>query len=665
MLLPQSHSNTPLPPSDPQLQDEYNEMVRASFPLPSTSKAKSDRKKPQLSVYVARGLLIESKAPVWLYGTSSEHSTLYQYNFHKAQNVYTTFIQTESPYYQPTPTPPAPWGNTLGKFPGDPTYKCGNDFDGCDESWAVILNRTQNINIGSAGTYSFFRTYSLDCVNQNTCQKALWLMTENYDRVRVQNMITIGSKYMFVADGKGVPVSENQAVMGNPKEVSWGQVSLVDVPTHGSAPFDWGDDDDWGYTDFEPCDITLDFKSLEELNDKKGTLKPHCWARHALDTLLYILEDAKTKYESAKDGYDSKFGTYSRLYRQQVSSQLEKCFSWSPHSPKNEDKAGPCNQFFSCVYQTGTWNSTVTPCPPPEADPGAKGEFHLYYMLKDEAGFYKYLAATYGIEKDWVKFDWFYEINHRDCKQHIGDPHETCQGRYDVRHNWATAKGDMKPPSPKEIFEKTGGGISNLQTSIIATSLELALGQWIGSAEEAVDTLAPAVFMVSQAVDSMNDIKDLATEVEEKERINLILTIVGAAVMLIPIVGQIGGALTSVAQIARIGLMLGLTADIAITALSIINDPDSAVAVLIGMAAGLNGVGRSPKTYRAGSAARRALDRKTLDGFGATFKKHNDVLEKIVPVKQVCKIGKRDEYTAAAAGGLTLTPVDYNVTLAL
>ncbi|KAL3429201.1 hypothetical protein BDV09DRAFT_200825 [Aspergillus tetrazonus] len=35
----------------------------------------------QVSIYVARGFLIEGTDATWLYGTSSEHSVYYQYNF--------------------------------------------------------------------------------------------------------------------------------------------------------------------------------------------------------------------------------------------------------------------------------------------------------------------------------------------------------------------------------------------------------------------------------------------------------------------------------------------------------------------------------------------------------------------------------------------------------
>ena len=47
----------------------------------------TDSSKSQVSVYGARGMLIESQSPSWFYGTGSEHAVLYQYQLYNAKNV--------------------------------------------------------------------------------------------------------------------------------------------------------------------------------------------------------------------------------------------------------------------------------------------------------------------------------------------------------------------------------------------------------------------------------------------------------------------------------------------------------------------------------------------------------------------------------------------------
>ena len=51
----------------------------------------------QINLYNGRGVLVESQGPVWMYGTSSEHSQLYNYQVANAKNVYMSAIQTETP----------------------------------------------------------------------------------------------------------------------------------------------------------------------------------------------------------------------------------------------------------------------------------------------------------------------------------------------------------------------------------------------------------------------------------------------------------------------------------------------------------------------------------------------------------------------------------------
>jgi len=230
--------------SDPDLVDANNTMV-------------------QNSVYVARGLLVESKNAVWLYGTSSEHAVMYQYNFHKAKDIFAGMIQTESPYYQPTPQPPAPFTSSVGVFRGDPDYTCtpGDEFNGCDESWAVIIRQSESIFVAGAGLYSWFSTYTQTCIAPRECQKVLMLLDDNGPSVRIQHLITIGAKYMAIMNGQAITAVANANVDSHP---FWSQVSVLDVTSNG-AQFDsliWVDPTIWHmaqpeFTCVPPCFVKV------------------------------------------------------------------------------------------------------------------------------------------------------------------------------------------------------------------------------------------------------------------------------------------------------------------------------------------------------------------------------------------------------------------------
>jgi hypothetical protein len=155
-------------------------------------------------VFSARGILVESTLGAWLYGTASEHSTIYQYNFYQAQNVYAGMIQTESPYYQPAPQPPAPFSASSENMPGDPDYSiCTSDstIAGCDSSWAIRITESSAIEIGGAGLYSWFDNYVQEpCVDSMNCQLAQVYIENTFGNVSIYNLITIGAVSMLIDD---------------------------------------------------------------------------------------------------------------------------------------------------------------------------------------------------------------------------------------------------------------------------------------------------------------------------------------------------------------------------------------------------------------------------------------------------------------------------------
>ncbi|KAK1767906.1 pectate lyase superfamily protein-domain-containing protein [Phialemonium atrogriseum] len=152
----------------------------------------------QINVYAARGILIESQGPTWLWGTAAEHAVLYQYQLSGAKNVVMGLIQTEAPYFQPSPKAPAPFEKGL-VFKDDPTFAdCPANSKTCAMAWSLRMVDSTNVYVISGGLYTWFQDYSQDCVNSgaNDCQLSTFYVEQSYD-VWIYNLITIGAIQMI------------------------------------------------------------------------------------------------------------------------------------------------------------------------------------------------------------------------------------------------------------------------------------------------------------------------------------------------------------------------------------------------------------------------------------------------------------------------------------
>ena len=160
----------------------------------------------QINVYAARGILIESQGPTWLWGTAAEHAVLYQYQLSGAENVVMGLVQTEAPYFQPTPKAPAPFEKGL-VFKDDPTFsECPASSPTCAMAWSLRMVDSANVYVITGGLYTWFQDYSQDCVNSgaNDCQLSTFYVEQSYD-VWVYNLVTIGAIQM-VSPLNGEPV---------------------------------------------------------------------------------------------------------------------------------------------------------------------------------------------------------------------------------------------------------------------------------------------------------------------------------------------------------------------------------------------------------------------------------------------------------------------------
>ncbi|KIM76034.1 glycoside hydrolase family 55 protein [Piloderma croceum F 1598] len=146
--------------------------------------------------YSGRGILSESGGPTWLIGTASEHHTLYEYSLVGAQNHYMGHIQTESPYYQPTPAAPAPFTTNVAY--SDPSY---GSFQ--TSAWALFVKKSHDILIYGAGLYSFFQNYDQSCYSSQTCQAQI-VDIDTGSQIQIYSLTTVGTTSQLSVSGKAV-----------------------------------------------------------------------------------------------------------------------------------------------------------------------------------------------------------------------------------------------------------------------------------------------------------------------------------------------------------------------------------------------------------------------------------------------------------------------------
>ncbi|QKX62004.1 uncharacterized protein TRUGW13939_09160 [Talaromyces rugulosus] len=160
----------------------------------------------KIDIYNGRGVLIESQNAVWLYGTSSEHSQLYEYQINNAKNVFMALIQTETPYWQSNPTALEPF-TPQSKW-SDPDFSTCTT-DSCRKAWGLRVLSSSDVLMYGGGLYSFFENYSQTCLDSEDCQENM--VEVDCSSVSLYGLSTKASVNMVTStDGKGlVAQSEN------------------------------------------------------------------------------------------------------------------------------------------------------------------------------------------------------------------------------------------------------------------------------------------------------------------------------------------------------------------------------------------------------------------------------------------------------------------------
>ena len=153
----------------------------------------------QINIYSGRGVLIESQGGgVWMYGTSAEHSQLYNYQLSNAKEIYMAAIQTETPYMQSNPDALSGGFAPQEKY-HDPDFSTCTTA-ACKKAWGLRVVNSSDVLVYGAGLYSFFDNYAQDCLATESCQENM-VDVQCSSQVHLWGLSTKASTNMVTRNG--------------------------------------------------------------------------------------------------------------------------------------------------------------------------------------------------------------------------------------------------------------------------------------------------------------------------------------------------------------------------------------------------------------------------------------------------------------------------------
>ncbi|KAK5652624.1 hypothetical protein OQA88_10217 [Cercophora sp. LCS_1] len=398
------------------------------------------------------------------------------------------------------------------------------------------------------------------------------------------------------------------------KDLNFGGVSdwAVDLQKDGKAGSEGTEIEamDLSY----PCELK-EYENLDDVIKDADKSSPQCIAMNAINALRKMLDGSMSGYDDAASGYDDVFGFYRDYMHDTLDERLR---------GMTLDGEKPLAAFFDCFYTKGEigkrQDASKYDCKnPPNA---YMQSYTFFWELRDKDGLNKTLSNE-GIDLDWVEFG-----EHRwkfRCEATSGGT-GTCMNFDKVHWGFPKGKDNFDVPNPKAVVDEARKNFDTITEQYDNMYMMLGLDTFSGSPADAVEILAMPVFLLSDAVDSMKEVKKIGQEERERRKKELILKILEGILFLVPFVGAAIGGLGRVgAGLARMLMAVEAIGSGGLGVYSLVENPEMApVAILAMVLGGLGSAGtRGAMRYRELRVAKGKLTADQKSKLGNSYKTHN------------------------------------------
>ncbi|KAL4804670.1 glycoside hydrolase superfamily [Aspergillus unguis] len=398
--------------------------------------------------------------------------------------------------------------------------------------------------------------------------------------------------------------------------------------------------DDW--PEYEPCPNIWFGGGLDGLQEAvdSGSFPTHCIPVQTLRELLTMLDMAYGNYTDVNNGYDEMFEYYVKYIEKVVPSVLTNAFMWNISITNRNaliPRIGYGMEYFDCQFPN---QDEVVPCAASwddNLDPLGRYAAATHLTVPDADELTKGFTKA-GILDEWVDFGDYSTTRHNFNTRPTQSWTLTFKG-------WPIKNDSMVVQNPKDIVTKGLPNIPTMRDEMQTTMLEMQGGMYMGGdPRDAALAYAPAVFMLQQAVDSMEQAKELGEQEEKEEeeeerrrKEGLILLIIGVAFMFVPIVGEVAAASLGLTNVARVIAIAGELGNGVLATYDTVKNPESAVVNMLGL---LVGAGTFSKVSRDGTGLgtvakyRKGMKASEIASLGTIFKNGDSKVQNIL--KKVC-----------------------------
>ncbi|KAJ0385841.1 hypothetical protein COL922a_005546 [Colletotrichum nupharicola] len=374
------------------------------------------------------------------------------------------------------------------------------------------------------------------------------------------------------------------------------------------------------------CDPSKAPKSLDDMVNAVNSASDQ-WTLNILFTTLVGFND---EFTASAKGYDNLYDAYEGWVKDSVGPQLESFMAVD---------TGEGDQYFDCVLTLSGHKYDKMGCQYLGINKFEDGSWTIEYSLRDSDGFYAAALDKLGIEKDWIAFGSIeLPSSCRDAgsdRPTVGAGSRPCIKLTHKKTNAPTSVGKDKinVTNPKEVIQAAMPNMSVLASSLMIAQVDLTLHVNEAEGGDIIMAASMPIFMLEQAIRSMDNIKAIGSKIIEENKKKLILEILSIVLIAIPFIGEAGGALFGgVAMISRIAALVDIAGSTGLTAYDIVQDPTSAPFAILGLLVGGFGTGARSEKEAFGEAAkaRRGLSASDITKFGDAFVEKDRKVQKIV-----------------------------------